>query len=54
MVTQGLASGLPASAYQLNVTAQGSNNTMVGGVLANFTVTGSGGHTTSSSRTPVC
>jgi hypothetical protein len=43
MVTQGLASGLAVSDYQLNVTAEGSNNTMVGGVLANFTVTGTGG-----------
>ena len=43
MVTQGLASGVAASAYEVNVTAEGSGNTLVGGALANYTVTGSSG-----------
>ncbi len=46
MVTQGIASGLAASAFRVSVTAQGSNNTLIGGVLSNFTVRGSEGGNT--------
>ncbi|MBI1324764.1 DUF4214 domain-containing protein [bacterium] len=46
MVTNGIASGLAASAFRVNVTAHGSNNTLIGGLLANFTVTGSDGGNT--------
>jgi hypothetical protein len=43
-VSQGVASGIAASSYALDVTASGSGNTLVGGVLADYTVAGTGGN----------
>ena len=43
MLTQGLSSGVAASAYQVDVTAHGAGNTLVGGALANFTDASTGG-----------
>jgi hypothetical protein len=45
-VSQGVAGGIAASSYALNVTANGSGNTLVGGVLASYTVAGAGGGNT--------
>ena len=42
LLSQGLAQGVPVSTYDLNVTADGGNNTLVGGLLANFTANGGG------------
>ena len=42
-VSQGVASGIAASSYALDVTATGSGNTLVGGVLADYTDAGTGG-----------
>ncbi len=41
IVSQAAAAGLSANAYQLNVTVGGNGSTIVGGVLGNFTATGS-------------
>ena len=42
LLNQGLAQGVAASTYQLNVTADGGNNTLVGGLMGNFTANGVG------------
>ena len=41
-VEQAISNGIAPSYYQLNATAVGGNNVMVGGLLANFTTTGAG------------
>ena len=42
LLNQGLAQGVAASTYDLNVTANGGNNTLVGGLMGNFTANGGG------------
>ena len=42
LLNQGLAQGVAASIYDLNVTANGGNNTLVGGLMGNFTANGGG------------
>ena len=42
-VSQGVASGIAASSYALDVTAEGSGNTLEGGVLASYTDAVTGG-----------
>ena len=43
-VSQGVGGGISALSYALDVTAEGSGNTLVGGVLANYSDAGTGGH----------
>ncbi len=42
LLSQGLGQGVAASTYDLNVTADGGNNTLVGGFMGNFTANGGG------------
>ncbi len=42
LLNQGLAQGVAASTFDLNVTADGGNNTLVGGLMGNFTANGGG------------